>query len=175
MFQPTELPILFQKYPYLRKQIAWLPLGQLPTPVHLLAHLGHELGFDSLWIKRDDLSGPLGGGNKVRKLEYLLADARQKGYETLFTAGPKGSNHVCATIKYGKAVGFQCHCLLFDQPPSEFSETNFQQIRMCADRVHTTSNLPTLHQLLVPSLCRKSLTLQKSASVPEEFPRRSAL
>ena len=140
MFQPTELPILFHKYPHLRKQIAWLPLGQLPTPVHRLTHLGHELGFDSLWIKRDDLSGLLGGGNKVRKLEYLLADARQKGYETLFTVGPKGSNHVRATIEYGKAVGFRCHCLLFDQPQSEFSETNFQHIRMRADKVHTTSS-----------------------------------
>ncbi len=143
MFQPTELPILFEKYPHLRKQIAWLPLGQLPTPVHRLTHLGHELGFDSLWIKRDDLSGPLGGGNKVRKLEYLLADARQKGYETLFTVGPKGSNHVRATMEYGKVAGFHCDCLLFDQPQSEFSETNFQQIRMCASRVHTTSSRAT--------------------------------
>ena len=140
MFQPTELPILFQKYPHLRQEIAWLPLGQFPTPIHRLTHLEQELGFNSLWIKRDDLSGPLGGGNKVRKLEYLLAEARKKSYKTLFTTGPQGSNHVRATMEYGKVSGFHCDCLLFDQPQSEFSETNFQYIRMCADRVHTTSN-----------------------------------
>ena len=140
MFQPTEQPILFQKYPHLSKQVAWLPLGQFPTPVRRLVNLERALGFDSLWIKRDDLSGPLGGGNKVRKLEYLLADAEQKGCDTLFAVGPKGSNHVCATAIYGKAAGFCVHCLLFDQPHTEYLETNFQAIRTQADQVQQVTH-----------------------------------
>ena len=65
-----------------------LSLGNFPTPVHRLPRLGRAIGIDSLWIKRDDLSGPLGGGNKVRKLEYLFADAQEKNYQALFTIGP---------------------------------------------------------------------------------------
>ena len=62
MFQLIDPPIIFQQYPYLSKHIPWLPLGKFPTPVHRLVKLERALGFDSLWIKRDDQSGALGGG-----------------------------------------------------------------------------------------------------------------
>lgn len=84
-------------------------LIQLPTPLHRLDRLSAELGID-LWIKRDDLSGFGGGGNKGRKLEYLLADAIDKGAEVIVTCGTTQSNFVrqlgaaCAVFKIGCAA-----------------------------------------------------------------------
>lgn len=119
-------------------------LGNFPTPVHRLRNLGRAIGIDSLWIKRDDLSGRLGGGNKVRKLEYLFADAKQKNYQTLFTLGPTGSNHVRATVVYGKAAGFRVECLLFRQPRTEYSELNYQTIYEHAAQVSEVKRMSAL-------------------------------
>ena len=129
MSYPTDVPLLFQKYPQLNERIPWLSLGGFPTPVGQLESLGGALGFDSLWIKQD------GGSNKVRKLEYLLADAKRKGCKTLFAVGPKGSNHVRATAVYGKESGFEVHCLLFNQPHTDYLEGNFNAISTHAVRI----------------------------------------
>ena len=144
MVQSVEPPIIFQRYPCLSKHLPWLPLGKFPTPVHQLVGLGEALGFDSLWIKRDDQSGPLGGGNKVRKLEYLLADARNKGCQALFAVGAADSNHVRATVAYGKAAGFCIHCLLLNQSRTNPLEANVQAIRAQADRIRQVSNRGSL-------------------------------
>ena len=66
-------------------------LGSYPTPLQRLDRLGRELGRP-LWIKRDDQLGPAGGGNKTRKLEYLLADAMNAGAEKVVTVGGPQSN-----------------------------------------------------------------------------------
>ena len=144
MSQSIEPPIIFQKYPRLDKHIPWLPLGKFPTSVHQLVKLGCALGLDSLWIKRDDRSGHLGGGNKVRKLEYLLADATDKGCKTLFAVGAVDSNHVRATIAYGKATGFYIHCLLLNRAHTNSLEDNVQAIRAQADQIQQTANRATL-------------------------------
>lgn len=122
------------------------PLGNFPTPVQRLSNLERALGFESLWIKRDDRSGPLGGGNKVRKLEYMFAAAHPDGNERkrLFTIGPTGSNHVRATAVYGKASGFQVECLLFKQPLTEYSETNYRAICEHADQIHEVKRMETM-------------------------------
>ena len=127
--------------------IRYLSLGNFPTPVERLSNLERALGFKSLWIKRDDLSGPLGGGNKVRKLEYIFAAAAQPdGSEkkTLFTIGPTGSNHVRATAVYGKASGFRVQCLLFKQHPTEYSETNYRTICEHATEVYEVQRMHTM-------------------------------
>ncbi len=130
------------------ESIPHLSLGNFPTPVQRLSNLARALGLESLWIKRDDLSGPLGGGNKVRKLEYMFAaaQAHSQGDEKkrLFTIGPTGSNHVRATTVYGKASGFSVECLLFKQPPTEYSETNYRTICEQADRVHEVQHMSTM-------------------------------
>lgn len=132
--------------PPIQSSIPFLPLGNFPTPVQRLSNLEHALGFKSLWIKRDDLSGPLGGGNKVRKLEYMFAAAHPDGEKkkTLFTIGPTGSNHVRATAVYGKASGFRVQCLLFKQPPTEYSETNYRTICEHADQIHEVKRMETM-------------------------------
>ena len=126
--------------------IRCLPLGNFPTPVQRLSNLERVLGFQSLWIKRDDLSGPLGGGNKVRKLEYMFAAAHPDGGEKkmLFTIGPTGSNHVRATAIYGKASGFRVECLLFKQPPTAYSEANYRTICEHATAVHEVDRMTTM-------------------------------
>ena len=75
---------------------------------------------DDLWIKRDDLVSPLYGGNKVRRFEYLLADAAEKGRRTIVTVGSLASTQVTATILFGKALGFEVAAIFFDQPITEF-------------------------------------------------------
>lgn len=130
------------------ESIPYLSLGNFPTPVQRLPNLGHALGLKSLWIKRDDLSGRLGGGNKVRKLEYMFAAAQiyPDGGEkkTLFTIGPTGSNHVRATAVYGKASGFRVECLLFKQPRTEYSEANYRTICESATRVYEVRHMSTM-------------------------------
>lgn len=97
-------------FPQLRETIAWLPLAFPPTPVQQLKVV------DDAWIKRDDLSATPYGGNKVRKLEYLLADAQRKKSRRLITVGAAGSHHALATAIYGKDCGFDVSLVLFPQP-----------------------------------------------------------
>ena len=106
------MPIaLFQRYPFLAERIPWLPLGNFPTPVEPL-----EIAGPDIFIKRDDLSAEPYGGNKVRKLEFLLASARQRGAKRLITVGAAGSHHALATTIYGKRAGFDVTLVLFPQP-----------------------------------------------------------
>ncbi len=107
---PSTLP-LFRRIPGLAERVAWLALGRFPTPVVRL-----ELPGGALWVKRDDLTATPYGGNKVRKLEFLLADALRSGAGRLVTAGALGSHHALATAVYGRAVGLPVTLVLFPQP-----------------------------------------------------------
>jgi 1-aminocyclopropane-1-carboxylate deaminase/D-cysteine desulfhydrase-like pyridoxal-dependent ACC family enzyme len=97
--------------------IARVPLGTYPTPVQELTQASR--GRCAIWVKRDDLTGVLYGGNKVRKLEYLLADARARGATRLVTIGAVGSHHVLATTLYGTRAGFSVEAALLPQPRSD--------------------------------------------------------
>lgn len=79
-------------------------LCDLPTPVERFETLGERLGIDALWVKRDDRTSALYGGNKVRKLEFLLGDARRRGLEDVWTIGSLGSNHVLATSLFAREL-----------------------------------------------------------------------
>ena len=81
-----------------------IPLAILPTPMHRLENISRILGTN-VWIKRDDLIGIGLGGNKVRKLEFLLADAKKKGAEIVFTTGGGQSNHAMLTAACAKKLG----------------------------------------------------------------------
>lgn len=87
------------------KQLPKEKLGFFPTPVHRLDRLSKQLGIN-LYLKRDDFTGPnLFGGNKIRKLEYLLGDARQKGADTVITFGATQSNHAMETAVAANRLG----------------------------------------------------------------------
>jgi D-cysteine desulfhydrase len=94
-----------------------LRLGSYPTPVEELTRLAR--GGVSLWVKRDDRTASLYGGNKVRKLEYLLADARARGATRLVTVGAVGSHHVLATTLFGRQEGFDVEAALLPQPSTD--------------------------------------------------------
>ena len=82
-------------------------LGFFPTPLYKLDRLSERLGVN-LYVKRDDFSGmSLFGGNKIRKLEYLLGDAREKGCDTVFTYGATQSNHAMQTVTACRRLGLE--------------------------------------------------------------------
>ena len=88
-------------------------LAQLPTPIHRLENFGAKLGGPELWIKRDDLTGLEGGGNKTRKLEFLVGDAAETGADMLVTAGAIQSNHTRQTAAAAAKSGLKCSLLHF--------------------------------------------------------------
>ncbi len=93
-------------------------LANLPTPLHELPRLSAELGGPRLLIKRDDLTGLATGGNKTRKLEFLVADAVEQGADTLITAGGPQSNHCRQTAAAAAKAGLDCRLVLGGDPPA---------------------------------------------------------
>lgn len=87
-------------------------LAQLPTPIEHLKRLSAHLGGPTIWIKRDDQTGLGLGGNKTRKLEFLLADAIDRGCDTLVTAGAAQSNHCRQTAAAAAKAGLRCELVL---------------------------------------------------------------
>lgn len=95
-----------------------LRIAQLPTPVEPLARLSAALGGPALWVKRDDQTGVALGGNKVRKLEFCMAEARANGARTLVTVGGIQSNHCRQTAALAARFGLDCILVLSgDEPP----------------------------------------------------------
>ncbi|WP_372707804.1 D-cysteine desulfhydrase [Brevundimonas sp.] len=93
-------------------------LAHLPTPLEPLPRLSEALGVE-IWIKRDDCTGLAGGGNKTRKLEFLLGDAFEQGADTLVTQGAVQSNHVRQTAAAAAAHGLACEVILEERTGSK--------------------------------------------------------
>lgn len=102
-----------------------IPLAQLPTPLEPLPRLSAELGGPRLWVKRDDQTGLAMGGNKVRKLEYLLADAREHAADIILTTGATQSNHCRQTAAAAARLGLDCELLLEHRFPER--NDNYQR------------------------------------------------
>jgi D-cysteine desulfhydrase len=95
-----------------------LPLGAFPTPLESAPRLAAALGLEQLWIKRDDLIGLGGGGNKARKLRYSCAEALAAGATTLITTGAPQSNHARATAAVAARLGLECVLVLGGHAPA---------------------------------------------------------
>lgn len=125
----AQIP-LFKKYPVLRQNIPYVKLGSLPTSIHHCKKLGAQYNKNHVYIKCDSETGggyeghPVFGGNKVRKLEFLLADAIAHGARTVLTFGCAGSNHALATAAYAKVLGLNAELFLFNQPNSHIVQRN---------------------------------------------------
>ena len=117
---------LFECFPGLSAILPWTELGVLPTPVQDASALAAELGIGSLHIKRDDLSGEVYGGNKVRKLEFLLGDVLSAGAREVLTFGAAGSNHALATAIYAHSLGMRAHLYLMPQPNARYVARNLR-------------------------------------------------
>lgn len=115
---------LFEKYPTLAKRLPWISLANYPTPVQKLDNLGREVGYSNLWIKRDDKSSDVYSGNKVRKLEFMLADARKKGCNWVITYGGIGTNHGLATTIHAGRLGIKTALILIRQPLTDHVQEN---------------------------------------------------
>ncbi|GHA07581.1 D-cysteine desulfhydrase [Oceanisphaera arctica] len=104
--------MLLARYPRLH-------FAHLNTPLEPMPQLTKLLDGPTLWIKRDDCTGLAGGGNKTRKLEFLMADALEQGADTIITQGATQSNHARQTVAIATKLGLDCHILLEDRTGSE--------------------------------------------------------
>ncbi len=93
-------------------------VAHLPTPLERLDRLSRELGGPEIWIKRDDCTGLSTGGNKTRKLEFLMAEAEAMGADMVMTQGATQSNHARQTAAFAAKLGMACHILLEDRTGS---------------------------------------------------------
>ena len=89
--------------------------AHLPTPLEHMPNLSRHLGGPEIWIKRDDCTGMSTGGNKARKLEFLMAEARDQGADIVLTQGATQSNHARQTAAFAARMGMACHILLEDR------------------------------------------------------------
>lgn len=126
-----------------------ISLGHLPTPFHLLKRVSADLGGPRIWIKRDDLSGLLLTGNKVRKLEFLAAQAVEEGCDTLITCGGIQSNHCRATASVAVRLGLEvCLILREDGEPTKEGNLFLDQLLgariVSVDKRHFLTHLPEL-------------------------------
>ncbi len=157
---------LFKQYPALKEKLPYIALGEFPTPVQKLQRLGMELGVDNLYIKRDDLSGRLYGGNKPRKLEFTLGDVLRSGAKEVITFGGAGSNHALATAIYARQMGLKNISMLVPQPNAHYVRYNLLKSYHCGAELHLCSKIrfampfaapPVLYQFLLHGLKRGRL------------------
>ena len=120
-----------------------IELGHGPTPLEPMPRLSRELGGPMIWLKRDDCTGLATGGNKTRKLEYLMADALEQGADCIVTYGAVQSNHARQTAAACAKLGLPCHLLLsqrVDWPHESYQiQGNVLLDQLLGATVHTSS------------------------------------
>lgn len=151
MNAPARL-LLHEVLPGLEAELPSAGLAMLPTPVTEVRVDGR-----ALWIKRDDLSNPRYGGNKVRKLDLILAAARHDGCHRIVTFGATGTHHGLATALFCQELGLDCEVLLFDQPDSTHVRDNLRRLGEAgARRIHCGSlSMTLLRYALHPGRLRR--------------------
>ncbi len=122
---PDPARPLLDLYPRLR-DLPRVDLASLPTPVDRAEALAEAAGAGGLWVKRDDLSAERYGGNKVRKLEFLLGHALATGATDVITFGAAGSNHALATAIHGASLGLRVHSMLIPQHDAPYVGRNLR-------------------------------------------------
>lgn len=136
---------LFEHYLLLGNKLPYVSLGEFPTPVEKLDRLGGDIGLDHLYIKRDDLSGRVYGGNKVRKLELLLGYALRVGVKEVLALGCVGSNYALATAIYAQQLGLKSISMLMPQPNAQYVRRNLLMSYYCRAELHQHRNIPLLY------------------------------
>ena len=123
-------------------------MAHLPTPVEPLPRLSAALGGVRLWIKRDDQTGLALGGNKTRKLEYLVAQAQADDARTLITRGAAQSNHCRQTAAAAARFGFDCMLVLRGAPPPQPNGNLLLDRLLGAELVWSGSRDPEMVQMM---------------------------
>src|SRR5690349_22668326 len=130
-------PFLHQRDPELRTTLPHLRLGDAPSPVRRLDHLAPE--GTELWVKDDGAYGNGGwGGNKVRKLEWLLPDVRRRGRKSILTVGGLGTNWGLATALYAREQGLDTALALVDQPIDDHVRAQLARLEASGASLHFT-------------------------------------
>ena len=135
-----QAPLLHRRYPELRGGLPYAALSERPTPVRELAALNAAAaGRAPLWIKDDGAYGSGGwGGNKVRKLEWLLPEAERRGARTILTVGGLGTNWGLAAALYGRRRGLKTALALVDQPLDDHVRAQFDRLQRSGAAIHLT-------------------------------------
>lgn len=110
---------LFEHYPLLKESVPYVSLGEFPTSIRHLRKLGENIGADYVYAKDDGLSGKAYGGNKIRKVNFILGDGLRKKAKQVLTFGFAGSNHALATAIYAQKLGLKSISILLAQLPYE--------------------------------------------------------
>ncbi len=122
--------------------------GMVELPIRTFAHLPTQVeevaleGGLKCWIKRDDRSHPTYGGNKVRKLEFLMGEALRRECSAVATMGGIGTNHGLATAIFAEAAGLKCHLALFPQPVTEHVLQSLKLYHAHGARLHLFGSFP---------------------------------
>lgn len=140
---------LFEYYPGFNKTIPIAKLGNFPTPVEKLPNLGKSIGLDNLYIKREDISGPDYGGNKLRKLEFLFGKAIEDKKKSVITFGAVGSNHALATSVYANKLGLKCAVIMMPQKNHDYVKKNLlAHAALGTELIEFDKNIPMPNQTL---------------------------
>lgn len=118
-----KLLIIHNMSPVLEINPPRISLARLPTPIQPLTRFSQRHGLPPIWIKRDDLTDAAASGNKLRKLEFSVAEALAQGATALITCGGVQSNHCRATAIVAASLGLKCHLILRGEP-SEIADGN---------------------------------------------------
>ncbi len=117
-------PLLFEEYPDLEGNVPWIKLVPSETPVKKLTKIEEKFGTHSLWMKCDDLTSPLYGGNKSRKMEFIYAEALNQKCRKVITAGAIGSNQCVANAIFCQQLKLKPIAIMIDQPVTSFVRNN---------------------------------------------------
>ena len=151
--------LLMERFTELRR-LPKVDLLRAPTPVERLPALGREIGYEELWIKRDDQSAEPYGGNKPRKLELSIGDILDKGARAVVTFGGIGTNHGLATAIYARRFGLKCHLVLVEQPVDEHVRQNLRLFHAFGASLHLAAGVASAGfraaRLLIQSLLDSS-------------------
>ncbi len=126
---------LFRAYPGLRKRIPFVPLADLPTPLERLDRLAPKADTE-IWVKRDGLSHPVYGGNKLRKFEFYFGDILSKGARVVLTGGGLGSHHTLAVAMVARQLGILPVCSYYCQPITSEVRRNLRYSASLAVDMH---------------------------------------
>ncbi len=150
------LPVLLARWPALQEALPRHPIVETPSPVERMRRLESSLGSQTpLWIKRDDRVGSPYGGNKPRKLEFILGRCLDRGARAIVTVGGLGSNHCLATAIYGRETGLRVRASLVDQPVTENVVRTVAQMASHGAHLHHSRDKGRTAAVLVGLLARE--------------------
>lgn len=162
----TRALVLARRFPGVVAAHPRYPLTTLPTPVHRLERLARNTRARSLWVKRDDVSCVLYGGNKPRKLEWLLGEAQRRGRRSVITFGGIGTHHGLATTIAARDAGVRSILVLLPQPVSDSVRRALLLDHAYGAEMHLAESVPRVAVTALGLLARGELNGDRPFIIP---------